>query len=330
MNEIMDFIYDLLPADRKQRGNGWTYFNCPMCKYTEMPDSKHRGNILLFDDGFVYQCFNCKFKCGFRIGQYLSKKCYSFLKEFATDKQMRELLEMIKKYNESHNPEEHNKETIVKREIRDIPKDYKSIRESLVSGETDKHFQIAKCYIEERNPRLFNWANLMWSKKTYGFLIPCYEYGKVVGYSIRKADDEVKNKYIHYVPQGYIFNFDNLLLPREYEIITEGQLDALAINGISILSNEFTQDRLKRILPYVDNKEIILMPDRDKAGRKMVDQLLEEELPFSVAFPNWERGIKDCFDAVKKYGRLYTIYSIITSKESDKDLIKIKAMKWFS
>ena len=107
-------------------------------------------------------------------------------------------------------------------------------------------------------------------------------------------------------------------------------MDALAINGISILSNQFTQDRLKRILPYVDNKEIILMPDRDKAGRKMVDQLLEEELPFSVAFPNWERGIKDCFDAVKKYGRLYTIYSIITSKESDKDLIKMKAMKWFS
>jgi hypothetical protein len=243
MNEIMDFIYDLLPADRKQRGNGWTYFNCPMCKYTEMPDSKHRGNILLFDDGFVYQCFNCKFKCGFRVGQYLSKKCYSFLKEFATDKQMRELLEMIKKYNESHNPEEHNKETIVKREIRDIPKDYKSIRESLVSGETDKHFQIAKCYIEERNPRLFNWANLMWSKKTYGFLIPCYEYGKVVGYSIRKADDEVKaGQVILSIGNSESFWIDAYVDPEREELLSLGQYVSYTVSG-------------KTITTYVSGKE---------------------------------------------------------------------------
>jgi hypothetical protein len=135
---------------------------------------------------------------------------------------------------------------------------------------------------------------------------------------------------MHFVPQGYVFNYDNLYLPRQYEIITEGQLDALSINCLSILSNEFTQDRLRRIMPFIDNKEIIIMPDRDKAGKKMVDQLLEEDLPFSVAFPNWEKGIKDCFDAVKKYGRLYTIYTILTSKESDKGLIKLKSMKWFS
>lgn len=62
----------------------------------------------------------------------------------------------------------------------------------------------------------------------------------------------------------------------------------------------------------------------------MVKQLLENDLPFSVAFPNWIKGIKDAEDAVKKYGRLYTIYSILTSKESNKDLIKMKSMKWFN
>lgn len=331
MNEIMDFIYDLLPADMKHRGNGWSYFNCPMCKYTENPDSKHRGNILMFDDGFVYQCFNCKFKCGFHLGQYLSKNCYTFLKEFCDNKKMAQLLEMIKNYNESNNDEQaSSKKITIKREFRDIPKGYKSIRQSMVEGEDNPYFQMCKLYIEERNPRLLNWEDLMWANNHKSFLIPCYENNRVVGYSLRILDDSVNNKYIHFIPQGYVYNFDNLLLPRHYEIITEGQLDALAINGVSILSNEFTQDRLKRILPYIDDKEIILMPDRDKAGRKMVDQLLEEDLPFSVAFPNWERGIKDCFDAVKKYGRLYTIYSILNSKESNKDLIKMKAMKWFS
>lgn len=331
MHEIIEYIYDLLPADKKHRGNGWTYFNCPMCKYTENSDTKHRGNILIFDDGFVYQCFNCKFKCGFHVGQYLSKNCYSFLKEFLNTTQMATLLEMIKKYNEQHEGNEKTiSQPVIKREIRDIPKEYKSIRESLVNGETNPYLQMCKLYIEDRNPRLLNWENLMWADRKESFLIPCYEYGKVVGYSLRMLDDTVKNKYIHYIPQGYVYNFDNLALPRKYEIITEGQLDALAINGVSILSNEFTQERLRRILPYIDNKEIIIMPDRDKAGKKLVDQVIEENLPFSVAFPNWEKGIKDTFDAVKKYGRLYTIYSIITNKEPDKDNIKMKAIKWFS
>ena len=43
MNEIMDFIYDLLPADMKHRGNGWSYFNCPMCKYTEKNQKKKKN-----------------------------------------------------------------------------------------------------------------------------------------------------------------------------------------------------------------------------------------------------------------------------------------------
>lgn len=331
MHEIIEFIYDILPGDKKHRGNGWTYFNCPMCKFTEMPDGKHRGNILLFDDGFVYQCFNCKFKCGFHLGQYFSRNCYSFLKELCSEKQLKTLSDMVKKYNEEHENSEHqSQQTIIKREFRNIPSEYKSIKQSILENEQNLHFKMAKAYIEGRNPRLLNWGDLMWSKNTNGFLIPCYENGKVVGYSIRKLNDEVKNKYLHFIPQGYVYNFDNLLLPRYFEIITEGQLDALAINGISILSNEFTQDRLKRILPYIDNKEIIVMPDRDKAGKKLVTQILEEDLPFSVAFPNWEKGIKDCFDAVKKYGRLYTIYGIINTKENDKDKIKMKAMKWFN
>lgn len=328
MGEILDFIYDMLPPDKKQRGNGWTYCNCPMCKFTERPDHKHRGNILFFGDGFVYQCFNCKYKCGFHLGQFLSRNAYSLLKEFDSSR-MKELLEMIKKYNSETHSEPVEENVVKKREIRTIPKNYRSIRDSLVNGELNPSLRLVKQYIDERNPRLLNWENLMWADKEKHFLIPCYENGRIVGYSLRMLDNKTATKYMHFVPQGFIYNYDNLLLPRSYEIITEGQLDALAINGVSILSNEFTQDRLKRVLPFIDNKEIILMPDRDKAGQKMINQLIEQDLPFSVSFPNWDTGIKDCFDAVKKYGRLYTIYSILNAKESDKTLIKMKSMKWF-
>lgn len=327
MHPIVEYIYNLLPP-HKQRHNGWIYFNCPMCHYTEASDTKERGNILFFDDGFVYQCFNCKFKCGFHLGGYLSRNCSQFIKELAGTQELIKLVKMVKEYNEK-NGDTVIEQRVVKREFRDIPEGYKSIRESMANHEDNLYFQYAEAYIKERSPRLLNWADLMWKDGSSSFLIPCYENGRIVGYSLRRLEDDVNNKYMHFVPQGYVFNYDNLYLPRQYEIITEGQLDALSINCLSILSNEFTQDRLRRIMPFIDNKEIIIMPDRDKAGKKLVDQVIDDDLPFSVSFPNWDYGIKDTFDAVNKYGRLYTIYTILTSKESNKDLIKMKSMTWF-
>lgn len=331
MHPILEKIYDILPPDKKQRNNGWIFFSCPVCFLTENPDTKHRGNIIFNDDSCSYNCFNCKFQWNFHLGQYMSKNMTTFLKNCCNEKDINDLRLMIREYNESITDKPLDYKPIIKkREIRDIPINYKSINESLYKGEKSSSLQAVINYIYERNPRLLSWTNLMWSERQYNFLIPCYEYDNVVGYSLRKLTDDTDSKYIHFIPSGYIFNYDNLLKDRKYEIICEGQTDALAINGVSILSNIFTPDRLKRILPFTKDKEIILLPDRDKSGKKMVKQVLEENLPFSVAFPNWERGIKDAEDAVKKYGRLYTIYSILTSKESNKNLIKMKSMKWFS
>lgn len=331
MHPILQYIHDLLPPDIKTRNTGWEYFNAHCCtNFGERADTKHRGNIIFMDDGFIYQCFNCKFKTGFSLGHYLTRKNIDFLKDLgATSKQISTLMDMIKEYNENENKQTIDKPKVIKREIRQIPSNYKLINESLASGENSSTFKKVIRYIQDRNPRLLGWENLYWAEKQNNFLIPCYENNQIVGYSLRMLDDNVSNKYMHYIPQGYVYNIDNLSKPRKYEIITEGQLDALSINGISLLSNQFTTDRLKKLLTYGSDKEIILLPDRDKAGKKMIDQLLSEDLPFSVSFPNWEGNIKDAFDAVKKYGRLYTLYSIINNKENDKTKIKLKTMKWF-
>lgn len=307
------------------------FFSCPVCFLTENPDTKHRGNIIFTEDSCSYQCFNCKFKWNYHLGQFMSKNMILFLKNCISENELNNLRSMIQEYNDSNsNNTSESKPIIKKREIRTIPSNYKSIKDSLLKGEKNPSFINVINYLNERNPRLIGWADLMWAENQYNFLIPDYEYGNVVGYSLRKLTNKTDSKYIHFIPQGYIFNYDNLLKDRKYEIVCEGQTDALAINGVSILSNIFTPDRLKRILPFTKDKEIILLPDRDNSGKKMVKQLLENDLPFSVAFPNWIKGIKDAEDAVKKYGRLYTIYSILTSKESNKDLIKMKSMKWFN
>ena len=81
---------------------------------------------------------------------------------------------------------------------------------------------------------------------------------------------------------------------------------------------------------FINNlqREVIVLPDRDAAGKKIVEQALE--LGWSVSFPNWAPGIKDANDAVRAYGRLYTLWSIIKNKESYGLKIQLKTRTWFN
>lgn len=242
-----------------------------------------------------------------------------------TASQLMDVRKLIDEYLDS---ETVKKEKSKPRIIRDIPEEYKSIKQSLYEGIKSPTLSKVYSYISSRNERLLSWEDLMWAEGRNNFLIPCREFDKIVGYSLRSLDDNSDSKYIHYIPNGYLYNFDNLLKNRKYQIIVEGQTDALSINGIALLSNVFTPEKLKRLMDYKGDSEIIILPDRDVAGMKIVEQVVNEKLPFSVSFPNWDRGIKDAEDAVKKYGRLYTIYTIINSKESDPMKIKMKEKAW--
>jgi hypothetical protein len=45
--------------------------------------------------------------------------------------------------------------------------------------------------------------------------------------------------------------------------------------------------------------------------------------------PQWDDDINDIGDAVDKYGRLYTLYSIANAAESSPLKIRLRAKKWF-
>ena len=55
---------------------------------------------------------------------------------------------------------------------------------------------------------------------------------------------------------------------------------------------------------------------------KLVDQAME--FGWSVAFPEWDNKVEDVADAVLKYGRLFTIQSILKTTESSKLKIDLK------
>ena len=71
------------------------------------------------------------------------------------------------------------------------------------------------------------------------------------------------------------------------------------------------------------NMEVIVIPDQDRAGLNVIKKAAE--LGWSVSFPTWDSEVKDCVDAVRKYGRLFVVVDAI--KTAQKGDIKINMYK---
>jgi len=76
------------------------------------------------------------------------------------------------------------------------------------------------------------------------------------------------------------------------------------------------------------NKEIVVVPDRDHAGNKLVEDAISRG--WGVSMPEWDQSITDVGDAVDKYGRLYALYSIAAKAETSPLKIRLRAKKWFT
>jgi hypothetical protein len=153
-------------------------------------------------------------------------------------------------------------------------------------------------------------------------LIPFYWRGETVGYTGRLFDTRNKEmKYWTETQPGYVFNMDAQDWSRKFVIVTEGPFDAITISGVSILGSEINDTQRELINGL--NRQVIVVPDQDEAGQKLIDQAME--FGWGVAFPEWGAGVTDVADAVLKYGRLFTIQSILKTTETSKlkiDLIR--------
>ena len=155
-------------------------------------------------------------------------------------------------------------------------------------------------------------------------IIPFYYKGNTVGYTARKIT-EGKPKYISEQQPNYVFNLDNQHWDKKFVIVCEGPMDAICIGGVAVMSSEVGAGQ--RLLINQLNKEVIVVPDRDHDGPKMIEQAIE--FGWSVSFPSWGEGIKDINDSVKKYGRLYTLYTIVKNSVSTELKIRLNAKQWF-
>lgn len=325
-NSILDSILNQWKTNRKIKvaPSGWMSGNAPCCVHNgETKDTKGRGGMLFSPDGgVVWHCFNCGYKTGWRPGLHFHLRIRKLMEWMGMD----EGLIMRLQFDALRNLDE---EIVYQRRIeeeihfepRDLPANTIDLSEAMHTHDDAR--DVAN-YIMERG-FTFNDTNWLWSNEE-GYnrraIIPYTWQDKIIGYTARSIDfKKGKGKYIQHVGSDYVYGMDQQKKDSKFALIFEGTLDAIPLSGLAVLTNEISE-RKAEIIDTL-GREIIVVPDKDKAGKHLVDAALR--FNWSVAFPEWQEDIKDNAEACLCYGRLYSLRTILATKQSNK--LKIELLR---
>lgn len=332
MNLVQDAITIHLPSKQKTTPSGWLSFNAPCCHHNgTSADTRQRGGIIKGADGEIsYHCFNCGFKTGWQPGRNISYKLRQLLQWLnMPDDAINKLSLDVMKANEGINVKEFSYKLPEFTKVQLPPNSKKISTLSSYTASDLGYKQLVSVieYIKSRNLNIED-THFYWSSELAfrdRLIIPFYFKNEIVGWTGRTVQPDKKPKYLSDQQPGYCFNLDSQLENKVFAIVCEGVIDALHVDGIALLGSELSEQQ--SLLINQLNKQVIVVPDRDKAGKKLVQTAIDQG--WSVSMPNWDNDINDIADAVARYGRVYTLYSIVTQAETYAVKIKLKEKKWF-
>ena len=328
MSAISEVLFQLMPTQSRQTPSGWRSFNAPCCHHNgHSADTRMRGGIRESGDQISYHCFNCGFKASWQPGWLINQNMKNLLSWMGlSDNDISKLaLSALKLKN--HIDVKDRSIVLPTFDEKKLPDGCQLITED--NSRDNRYIQSAKAYMKARSIALDYGYNYYWSPEAAyrnRFIIPFYYQSKLVGWTARAVNSAVQPKYLMEKQPGFVFNLDQQTHNKVFCIAVEGVLDAIHIDGVALLTNEISEQQsmfLRRL-----NREIIVVPDRDQAGRNLIERSIE--LGYSVSMPDWKENIKDISDAVLEYGQLYTLYSIVSAAESSPLKIRLKEKRWFT
>tara|TARA_Y100000389_G_scaffold166204_1_gene170802 strand:- start:2271 stop:3266 length:996 start_codon:yes stop_codon:yes gene_type:complete len=327
MSIVFDTLTQYLPPKRKTTPSGWTSFNAPCCIHNgDSADKRQRGGLISNgDDGVSYHCFNCGFKCSWQPGRNLSGKMRRLLAWLnAPDDTINKLALTVMQENEGLRP---TQQLVELPTFKTVPLPDDAIKIADIT-EFNKYSLAILEYMSARGLNLDD-TDYYWSP-SLGYrdrlIIPFYYEKRIVGWTARTVTADKQPKYMSEQQPGFVYGLDEQGYNKVFCIVCEGPMDAIHIDGTALLGSE-VKDQQAMLINKV-GKQIIVVPDRDQAGAKLIDQAIE--LGWSVSLPEWTDDINDIGDAVAKYGRLYTLYSIVNNAESNELKIRLRSKKWLS
>ena len=272
-------------------------------------------------DGTVsYHCFNCGYTASFIPGRNLSYKMKKLLGWFGMpNSEITKIALEALRIKEEH-VIDGGTPTIQLPvfEKKELPVGAKPIMEwhdwkALEPSGLDPEFIRAVEYIVNDRGLDIEDYDFMWTcEGSYKsrLIVPFYYQGDIVGYTARKLGNG-SPKYITDSQPGYVFNLDGQGFDRQFVIVVEGPFDAISVGGVAVLRNE-VNDQQSMLINSLQ-REVIVVPDKDQSGEQLVTDAVK--YGWSVSFPEWpDNDIKDVAEAVERYGKIYTMQKIVSSK----------------
>jgi hypothetical protein len=307
-------VISFLPGKRKQTSSGWLSVNAPCCVHRgETADRRMRGGIKTTPDGsFSWHCFNCGYTASFVLGRNLTFKARKLLEWLNVP---REEIERINLESLKHRSIEGllgERQAVVNQlqnivfEDRDLPADTQPLNVAGQAYLRNRKLPVDYPFLYKTMPRP-------------GIVIPFTHDNQVVGHTTRFLDDRMP-KYIQDIQPGYVFGTDLQGTDWQHVIVVEGVFDALSINGLAVLHADINDAQVKLIRSL--GREVIVVPDQDEAGMRLVDRAVE--LGWAVSMPYWPADIKDVNDAVIRLGKLGCLLTIMQARETSRIKIELR------
>lgn len=327
---IYDALMQNIPGG-KLTPSRWTTFNGPCCIHNGQmrPDTKKRSGILFDHNGRTsVSCFNCGFRAGWSPGSRFSPKWERYFQwlgmpaeklmrlNFAVSELRKEMLS-TGTLEIAHNAPLAN--AMPHFQTRALPRGAMPLSMWLDEDCQDPHFLDVVTYLAGRGDDILFGNEYYWTPNTENHMnqrviIPFYWDDEIVGYTGRIVNGTSTRRYMSDTQPHYIFNTEKVKEDWEFLFVTEGPFDGIAINGVSMLGDKTTAEQAAWL--NRTGKTIVVVPDRVNRGGRLVDTALTEG--WYVSFPRWDAGIKDAADAVRAYGKLYTIWSIIDARTKNR------------
>lgn len=323
---IHQLVAESLPHKRRTSPRGWIMFNCPCCHHRgHRADTRMRGNMLMLPDGYIaYNCYNCSFKVVFD-NVHLSKNFENLLEwlNIADDDIRKIKLEVLQNRMQGITTSSTDDALSFLREFKEVklPDDARPIETVMEDADITPEFANCISYLTSRGAAVAGSWDYYWSSSTkkdmnHRIIIPFYYRNKVVGWTARYAGTPPSGTPRYYNSEmqlGYLFNCDAIeKADRRYIILVEGPFDAIAVDGVAVMGSKLNRQQLSWLSST--NKEIVVLPDRQRKNQGLIDAALEHG--WSVSFPDWEDRVKDAADASCLYGKLFTLRSVLESKTS--------------
>ncbi len=324
LEEIIKSHIHLKPPSNK----GWQAVRCHVCN-----DHTRKGlrGAFKFESGIVnYKCWNCNHASRYdpEVNEYYSKNMITTLDAFGIpENEYKEII--INTPAWINGPK--NKDTTreqpksIEPTILEIPKFFYYLKDAKPS---DDLAELAIDYLQSRDidhtkyPYMLarettDWKLHKWLGRV---IIPIYKNNKLVYYIGRALYDAVKKYETPAISkENILYGFDKIF---DYQdktplLVVEGYFDAVAIDGIGLLGNIITEGQRQWL--NRSPREKIYIPDRFGNGMRAANQALDNG--WSISTPDIGSDPKDMDDAVKKYGKLYIMKTILEHK-ADGELAK--------